>query len=98
MIHPLDPGVVWDSWNDAERIQHAKDALTERLGADFREARLEVAIGDPAHEITDRATKQGADLIVLSYHGRTGAARLFIGSVAERVVRHAHCPVLVLRE
>jgi nucleotide-binding universal stress UspA family protein len=98
LLHPLDPGVVWDSWNDAERIQHAKDALTERLGADFKDVRLEIAIGDPAREITERASKHGADLIVLPSHGRTGAARLFIGSVAERVVRFAHCPVLVLKE
>jgi nucleotide-binding universal stress UspA family protein len=39
----------------------------------------------------------GADLIVVSTHGRTGLSHLLIGSVAERVVRHAPCPVLTLR-
>ena len=98
LLSPLDPGVVWDAWNDAERVKHAKDALVERLDADLKDVRLEIAIGDPAREITERATKEKADLIVIPSHGRTGAARLFIGSVAERVVRLAHCPVLVLRE
>jgi nucleotide-binding universal stress UspA family protein len=98
LLSPMDPGVVWDAWNDGERIQHAKDALLERLDDDLKDVRVEVAIGDPAREITERATKHEADLIVIPSHGRTGAARLFIGSVAERVVRLAHCPVLVLRQ
>ncbi|MCK5448496.1 MAG: universal stress protein, partial [Gemmatimonadetes bacterium] len=40
--------------------------------------------------------KHGVDLIVIGTHGRTGVPRLLIGSVAERVVRHASCPVLVV--
>ena len=51
-----------------------------------------------ADEISHYAQVHGIDLIVLPSHGRTGLARLMIGSVAERVVRLAHCPVLVLRE
>ena len=47
--------------------------------------------------ITELAAELKADLIVLPSHGRTGLKRLLIGSVAERVVRLAHCPVLVLR-
>lgn len=43
------------------------------------------------------ATEVGADLVVLSTHGRTGLAHLLIGSVAERVVRHCPCPVLTMR-
>jgi nucleotide-binding universal stress UspA family protein len=39
-----------------------------------------------------------ADAIVVGSHGRTGLERLFLGSVSEHVVRHAHCPVLVVRE
>ena len=57
----------------------------------------DVVIGDPGHEITTLAERAGADLIVLNSHGRTGLKRLLIGSVAERVIRLAHCPVLVLR-
>lgn len=51
----------------------------------------------PAKAICDYAEKVGADLIVISTHGRTGLKHLLIGSVAERVVRHATVPVLTLR-
>jgi universal stress protein A len=47
--------------------------------------------------ITALAKRAKADLIVIGTHGRTGLHRRFIGSVAERVVRHAPCPVLVVR-
>jgi len=46
--------------------------------------------------IYEAAAKQGADLIIISTHGRTGFRRAFIGSVAEGTVRHAPCPVLVV--
>ena len=52
----------------------------------------------PAREtIVDTATEEGADLIVIGTHGRTGLTRLVIGSVAERVVRIAPCPVLIVK-
>ncbi|QDT12673.1 universal stress protein [Stieleria marina] len=57
-----------------------------------------VVISDPPHGIAQFATENKVGLIVLPSHGRTGAKRLSIGSVAERVVRLSHCPVLVLRE
>lgn len=56
-----------------------------------------VRYGDPCDEITRYAQEIGAGLIVMPSHGRTGLRHLLIGSVAERVVRHAQCPVLVLR-
>lgn len=46
--------------------------------------------------IYEAAAKQGADLIIISTHGRTGLSHAFIGSVAEGTVRHAGCPVLVV--
>jgi nucleotide-binding universal stress UspA family protein len=54
--------------------------------------------GGPAHEICTSAAMQGADLIVISTHGHTGLKRFALGSVTENVVRHAPCPVLVVRE
>ncbi|MFK7984900.1 MAG: universal stress protein [Sandaracinaceae bacterium] len=51
----------------------------------------------PANAITAYADRIGADLIVIATHGRTGLKHLLIGSVAERVVRHANVPVLTLR-
>jgi Universal stress protein family len=46
--------------------------------------------------IYEVAAKEGADLIIISTHGRTGLRRAFIGSVAEGTVRHSACPVLVV--
>jgi nucleotide-binding universal stress UspA family protein len=53
--------------------------------------------GDPAHEIIAAAREWDADLIVLGSHGRSGLARVMLGSTAESVVRHAPCPVVVVR-
>ncbi len=53
--------------------------------------------GDAASEIVQHAIREGYDLLVLGTHGRTGIARLFLGSVAERVARRAPCPVLFVR-
>ena len=56
-----------------------------------------VVPGRAFEEIVSLARAFFCDLIVISTHGRTGMSRAIIGSVAERVVRHAHCPVLVVR-
>jgi len=56
-----------------------------------------VAHGEPAAEIVRVARERGAGLIVISSHGRTGLGRILFGSTAESVVRHAHCPVLVVK-
>lgn len=53
--------------------------------------------GHPAYEILNYASAHAADLIVLGTHGRKGISRWLMGSVAERVVRHAPCAVLVVR-
>ena len=54
--------------------------------------------GAAAHEILDYLREQGdIDLVVMATHGRGGAARLMMGSVADRVVRAAPCPVLTIR-
>lgn len=47
--------------------------------------------------ILDEAQRAGSDLIVMGTHGRTGVERIFFGSVAEHVVRHAPCPVVTVR-
>lgn len=56
-----------------------------------------VDTGDPFEKIIDAAENQRIDLIVLATHGRTGIHRLLIGNVAEKVVRHAPCPVLTVK-
>ena len=52
--------------------------------------------GDPAQEILRHAARHPIDLIVVGTHGRTGVSRVLLGSVAERVMRGARCPVLVV--
>lgn len=98
-LSPLEPGEVWETINEASRTLHAQRALRERLSADiYADVTIEILFGDPGHAIAQRAEAIKADLIILPSHGRTGLAHLLIGSVAERVVRLAHCPVLVLRK
>jgi len=68
-----------------------------RLLSKGQTVRLETPEGDPSSAILEMAEKDGCDLIVISSHGRTGVGRFFLGSVAEKVTRHAHCPVLIAR-
>jgi len=57
----------------------------------------ELAVGPPAETIVRIAREQAADLIVMGTHGRTGLQHAILGSVAEKVVRLAPCPVLTVR-
>lgn len=83
-----------------KRVEQATLHLEQFLCQAGIEGTLELHIleGDPGHEIVKLADAVKADLIVMPSHGRTGVAHVLIGSVAERVVRLAHCPVLVLRK
>jgi nucleotide-binding universal stress UspA family protein len=75
----------------------AEKKLEGVLGTSGQRARRFVVIGDARAEILAHAEREGVDLIVMGTHGRGGAARLFLGSVAERIVRAAPCPVLTVR-
>ncbi len=55
-----------------------------------------VVVGDPVEKITEFAKEQDADLLILSTHGSKGLERIALGSVAERVMKQAHCPVLIM--
>lgn len=54
--------------------------------------------GDAVEEINTYASEQAVDLIVIATHGRTGLSHMLLGSVAERIVREAPCPVLTIRD
>jgi nucleotide-binding universal stress UspA family protein len=96
-IGPFEVGAVY-LVDDGMRQERIGEALRKRYSdAKCRAVRFEVLFGEPGHEIAKFAEEQQAGLIVMPSHGRTGFAHLLIGSVAERVVRLAHCPVLVLR-
>jgi nucleotide-binding universal stress UspA family protein len=78
----------------------AQQALRARIPEALRDSgrvETQVAQGSPAAEILRVAEEREVSLIVISTHGRTGLRRLALGSVAERVIRDAPCPVLVVR-
>lgn len=98
-LAPLEAGEVWGVIDPTVRIENTRTALRQRLTAEkYSAVTLEVILGDPAHGIADFAEQAKAQLIVIPSHGRRGLTRLLMGSTAERVVRLAHCPVLVLRQ
>jgi nucleotide-binding universal stress UspA family protein len=78
----------------------ALEALRARIPAELRgSGRVEALVGHgvPASEILRIAEEQKASVIVIATRGRAGLLRLALGSVAERVIREAPCPVLVVR-
>ncbi|HSU42115.1 MAG TPA: universal stress protein [Polyangiaceae bacterium] len=96
----LDAGVADLSLVEIFR-KNAEDGLSQfvedakKRGVAVRASFTE--LGAPARVITEFARKREYDLIVVGTHGRTGLSHALIGSVAERVVRHASCPVLAVR-
>jgi len=98
-ITPLEAGEVWGVADPHARTEQAEKMLREKLSVpQLAGVHTAVLLGEPAHSIANYAQEKGLELIVIPSHGRTGITRLLIGSVAERVVRLAHCPVLVLRK
>jgi nucleotide-binding universal stress UspA family protein len=73
-------------------------AYLERVTAAGLEGEVAVVHGVPFHEIIETAKTRQVDLIVMGTHGRTGLQHVLLGSVAEKVVRLAPCPVLVVRQ
>jgi universal stress protein A len=91
----LDTTYVARMYEDIDRELGAWRTEAESMGVRVVEARrLE---GTPWDAITETARTGGHDVIVMSTHGRTGLEHALIGSVAEKVVRHAPCSVLVVR-
>ncbi len=94
----MSPGVVWGTIDDASREKAVREYFDKFLTEHGQTGvTTHVDIGDPGLKITEYAIETGADLIVLPSHGYHGVKRVLMGSVAERIIRHAECPVLVLR-
>src|SRR5688572_14147865 len=87
VLHVVAPGEI-----------HATQLLAHAVAkaAPDMPATAATTAGDPAQEILRYAPRHAIDLIVLGTHGRTGMSRLLLGSAAERVLRGARCPVLVV--
>ena len=75
---------------------HLQD-IVERLAKDGVTATPFIRVGNPVDEITRFVEEEKVSLIVMGTHGRTGLQHLLVGSVAERVMRTATCPVLTVR-
>ena len=112
LLHVLDdPLVVGQTWGSEVYIGSLptmRESLSQAAAAKLAHvvaqaeakgiaARSDVRVGRPAEMIRDAAEKEAVDLIVMGTHGRTGMAHLVMGSVAERMLRDAPCPVLTVR-
>jgi nucleotide-binding universal stress UspA family protein len=93
---PVEIDALHKTMNTSARERLAQLAQ-EQIPPRFRANTL-VRIGRPYHEITTAARELNVDLIVIATHGYTGLKHVVLGSTAERVVRHAPCPVLTVRE
>jgi nucleotide-binding universal stress UspA family protein len=97
--HSLQLGHNVDEW--IHDLKAGASKQLDALAADVRgrNPRTQVSLreGLPVDEILNAAKEASADLIVLGTHGRTGLPHVVLGSVAERVVRTAPCPVLTVR-
>ncbi len=82
-----------------ETEEQLSEMLTQLVPADAH-VRVErrLVVGDPSHEIVRMAEQNHSSMIVIGSHGRTGIARLLMGSVAEAVVRRAKCAVLTVNQ
>jgi len=94
IANPGLAGILNEEWR---RANAAAARLGARIQRQWRRSRMLVKRGAPWQTIVETAQRNGADLLVMATHGRTGLAHALIGSVTERVVRHAHCAVLTVR-
>jgi len=108
VVEPIVPAVGYSGLAEpmpiADMSEQLEDSAERELPRfaecdDFNGLKVEEVIvhGDAAAEIVRVAVERKVDLIVVSSHGRTGLGRIIFGSTAEAVVRHASCPVLVVK-
>jgi nucleotide-binding universal stress UspA family protein len=92
------PDAPSDTDTDSRDSMAARaQGIVQRAKAAGAKAAFLVWEGEAGDAIVAAADSEGADLIVIGSHGRSGVSRFFIGSVSDYVVRHAHCPVMVVR-
>jgi nucleotide-binding universal stress UspA family protein len=97
-IFPTEIGYVWETYDEKQYLEAAEAALGKWLADEkYQGVKRAIKMGNAGDEIVCHAQDVHAELIIIPSHGRTGLKRLLLGSVAERVVRLAACPVLVLK-
>jgi nucleotide-binding universal stress UspA family protein len=104
VLSVIDASSGWIAGRPGQRIDQlraGREQAAQGLVAKGREAGVRVSFliweGNAGEAIVDVATSEAVDLVVVGSHGRGSMGRLLIGSVSDFVVRHAPCPVLVVR-
>jgi len=111
LVHVVEDPFVTGAWSSEIYVPNVPELLKDLMARAERElatlkgsdaaagltVETAVVTGRPAHTLVEHAKEGGFDLIVMGTHGRTGLAHVVMGSVAERVVRKAPCPVLTVR-
>lgn len=103
-IYPVDTVIIPPPMEDSTvaAVEAARESIANiRNTIDLPPGMVDeplIVVGRPWAEITQEASRVGADLIIMATHGYTGLKHVYLGSVTERVVRHAPCPVLVVRD
>ncbi|MFO0928371.1 MAG: universal stress protein [Gemmataceae bacterium] len=103
LLHVLPAPVAWGEVVARRQADGYEQELREEYLRPMQRSAGDVCAeplldeGDPVDVIIRTACEQGCDLIVMGTHGRSGLSRLLMGSVAERVLRRAPCPVLTVR-
>ncbi len=80
-----------------EKAQNELETLRDAVLEGYARCELEVEIGDPLEHLIEVAKRRNVDLIVTSTRERTGVGALLTASVAEKLLRHAPCPVFIVR-
>lgn len=106
LVHSVEPYIYPEDLSAGRTLEDVQDAAANDCKIKLKELALSVregipsstvvTMGTPWHQIVAMAKSWNADIIVIGTHGRTGLKHVLMGSTAERVVRHAHCPVLVV--
>lgn len=94
---PLETMMKVQSDSEKEATRKMQDEANRILQSKKIDVAFDVKSGVPFEEILKAQQERKADLIVIASHGRTGILKSLIGSVAERVMREAKCPVLLVR-
>ena len=106
LLHVLDPIYATGRFNAPRLRQLRREAVHDAKRRLANVARRNVngrlrhtmLNGTPYAEIVEMAVRINANMIVMGSRGRTGLGRFLVGSVAEKVIRHARCPVLIVRD
>jgi len=95
---PLTPDATWQVFENRKWVEEELEkwaAAARKKGAAVRPV---IRMGSAPEQIVELATSERADLVVMGTHGRGGVSRVLLGSVADRVIRLAPCPVLTVRK